>query len=84
MPVPMIFKEMCPNCKREIDSYRLTIGVCEKCLKEDVRLEKLELCKKIDVKHLKDYCKVWREFKEFENFVNKLNYKLLSIQKMWA
>ncbi|ADG13348.1 reverse gyrase [Methanocaldococcus infernus ME] len=84
MPVPMIFKEMCPNCGGEISSERLTIGVCENCLPEDIRLEKLELCKKIEVKNLKNYCKVWREFKEFEDFVKSLGYKLLSIQKMWA
>ncbi len=88
MTVPMIFKEMCPNCKGEITSERLNIGVCEKCLDEEKIYNKLELCKILKnnqkIKELKDYCKVWNEFKEFENFANKLNIKLLSIQKMWA
>ena len=86
--IPMIYKEMCPNCNGEITSERLEIGVCEKCLKEEKVFEKLELCEKLreekTLKDLKDYCIIWNEFKEFEGFVKELGFELLSIQKMWA
>ncbi|XRO75887.1 reverse gyrase [Methanocaldococcus sp. 28A] len=86
--IPMIYKEMCPNCRGEITSERLEIGVCEKCLKEENVFEKLELCKKLreekTLNNLKNYCIMWNEFKEFEGFVKDLGFELLSIQKMWA
>ncbi|XRP96907.1 reverse gyrase [Methanocaldococcus sp. 16A] len=86
--IPMIYKEMCPNCGGDITSKRLEIGVCEKCLKEDKVFEKLELCEKLreekTLDNLKNYCIMWNEFKEFEGFVKDLGYELLSIQKMWA
>ena len=88
MMIPMIYKGMCPNCGGEITSERLEIGVCEKCLKEKDVFEKLTLCKKLKeeetLKHLKNYCRMWSEFKEFEEFAKSLGYELLSIQKMWA
>ncbi|WP_456472948.1 reverse gyrase [Methanocaldococcus sp.] len=86
--IPMIFKEMCPNCNGEIYSERFEIGVCEKCLKDKNIKDNLELCKKLreekTLKNLKDYCKILNEFKEFEEFVKSLGYELLSIQRMWA
>ncbi|XRO77562.1 reverse gyrase [Methanocaldococcus sp. 10A] len=86
--IPMIYKEMCPNCSWEITSKRLEIGVCEKCLKEENVFEKLELCEKLreekTLNKLKNYCIMWNEFKEFEGFVKDLGFELLSIQKMWA
>ncbi|ACV23891.1 reverse gyrase [Methanocaldococcus fervens AG86] len=86
--IPMIYKEMCPNCNGEITSKRLEIGVCEKCLKEEKAFEKLKLCEKLreekTLKNLKNYCNIWNEFKEFEEFVKDLGFELLSIQKMWA
>ena len=88
MMIPIIYKEMCPNCGGEITSERLEIGVCEKCLKEKDVFEKLTLCEKLreeeTLKHLKNYCRMWNEFKEFEEFAKSLGYELLSIQKMWA
>ncbi|MCQ6253961.1 reverse gyrase [Methanocaldococcus sp.] len=86
--IPMIFKEMCPNCNGEIYSERFEVGVCEKCLKDEYVKDNLELCKKLreekTLKNLKDYCKILNEFKEFEEFVKSLGYELLSIQRMWA
>ncbi|ACX73118.1 reverse gyrase [Methanocaldococcus vulcanius M7] len=86
--IPMIYKGMCPNCEDEIRSERLEVGVCEKCLPIDKKLEKLELCKNLKkektLKNLEKYCSVWNEFKKFEEFVKRLGFELLSIQKMWA
>ncbi|CAB3288232.1 Helicase,Topoisomerase [Methanocaldococcus lauensis] len=86
--IPMIFKEMCPNCNGEIYSERFEVGVCEKCLKDEYVKDNLELCKKLreekTLKNLRDYCKILNEFKEFEEFVKSLGYELLSIQRMWA
>ncbi|AEH06638.1 reverse gyrase [Methanothermococcus okinawensis] len=86
--IPIIYKEMCPNCNGEITSERLEIGVCERCLKEEKVFEKLELCKKLREEHtlnnLKNYCNTWKEFKEFNKFTKSLGYELLSLQKMWA
>ena len=86
--IPIIYKEMCPNCFEEIYSSRLETGVCERCLEEDKKYSKLDLCRKLREENkldkLKNYCKVWNEFKEFEEFCKELGYELLSIQKMWA
>ncbi|NPA63309.1 MAG: reverse gyrase [Methanococci archaeon] len=86
--IPIIYKGMCPNCEDEIRSERLEVGVCEKCLPIDEKLEKLELCKNLKkektLKNLNRYCSVWNEFKKFEEFVKNLGFELLSIQKMWA
>ena len=86
--IPIIYKEMCPNCFEEIYSSRLETGVCERCLEEDKKYSKLDLCRKLREENkldkLKNYCKVWNEFKEFEKFCKELGYELLSIQKMWA
>ncbi|WP_423792818.1 reverse gyrase [Methanocaldococcus indicus] len=86
--IPMIFKEMCPNCKNEITSDRLNVGVCNNCLDIEKIIDKLELCRILKendkLKELRTYCKVWNEFKEFEEFAKKLDIELLSIQKTWA
>ncbi|HID47123.1 MAG TPA: reverse gyrase, partial [Methanococcaceae archaeon] len=86
--IPIIYKEMCPNCFGEIYSSRLELGVCERCLEEEERCSKLDLCRKLGDKKkldkLKGYCKVWNEFKKFDRFCKELGYELLSIQKMWA
>ncbi|GBF36866.1 reverse gyrase [Methanofervidicoccus abyssi] len=86
--IPIIYKEMCPNCFGDIDNSRLELGVCKRCLEEDGRYSKLDLCRKLGdgrkLDKLRDYCRIWNEFKEFEEFCKDLGYELLSIQKMWA
>ncbi len=75
-----IYKNRCPNCEGDIDSYRLNLGLfCEKCMSENE--DKCE----IELKNYKIYCIADEKLNEFnEFFKEKTGSELSSIQKMWA
>ena len=75
-----IYKNRCPNCEGDIDSYRLNLGLfCEKCMSENE-----DKCK-IELKNYKIYCIADEKLNEFnEFFKEKTGSELSSIQKMWA
>ncbi|AEF96139.1 reverse gyrase [Methanotorris igneus] len=84
--VPIIFKNMCPNCHSDIESLRLDKGLtCKNCMEDD---SVSNICKylaeKNTLKALEDYCKLKNELKELEDVAERCGFKLLSIQRMWA
>ncbi|EHP88819.1 reverse gyrase [Methanotorris formicicus] len=84
--IPIIFKNICPNCHSDIESLRLDKGLtCKNCMEDD---SVSNICKylaeKNTLKALEDYCKLKNELKELENVAERCGFKLLSIQRMWA
>ena len=81
--VPIVYKDLCPNCFGDISSERLEKGLlCERCL-DHVSEDICEGIKKEG--EFKKVCDLWRNFKEFSVFFEKtINSSLWSIQRAWA
>lgn len=83
------FNSLCPNCGEKISDERLlNASLCEKCLhvslssKEEIYQE---LKKTGKLKALRDYFKLYHEFKKFSEFFKKLvGQEMWSLQKVWA
>ena len=82
--IPMIYKNMCPNCGGDITSERLAKGlVCENCLPEEVPRE--ELCDFIGYGKFENVCNLWKKVNDFKAFFrNIIKNDLWSIQETWA
>ncbi len=82
--IPAVYKNMCPNCQKDISSFRLEKGLlCENCLKTEIDSKKI--CEKIDKGEFIKICKIKENVSEFENFFIKfIKNPLNSIQKTWA
>ena len=75
-----IYKNRCPNCGGDIDSYRLEKGLfCKKCMNESD-----DKCK-VELKNYKVFCEANEKLNKFnEFFKSKTGNNLTNIQKMWA
>ncbi|NPA52876.1 MAG: reverse gyrase [Aquificae bacterium] len=82
--VPVIYKNMCPNCEGDITSDRLYKGlVCERCLPQEVPRE--QLCRYIEHGQFKTVCSLWETIKDFnEYFKSLVKNDLWSVQETWA
>jgi reverse gyrase len=84
--IPIIFKNICPNCHSDIESLRLDKGLtCKNCMEDDSVSNVCKyLAEKNTLKALEDYCRLKNELKELEDVAERCGFKLLSIQRMWA
>ena len=82
--IPIIYKNMCPNCGGDISSERLFKGlVCENCLPEEVPRE--DLCDLLGYGKFIDVCQLWSKVKDFKGFFRDIiKNDLWSIQETWA
>ena len=82
--IPLIYKGMCPNCKGDIDSERLYLGLpCKKCLKSEVPSD--EICDILKSGEFLKICNLKEKINEFsEYFKNRLGFDIRDIQKSWA
>ncbi|WP_457639762.1 reverse gyrase [Persephonella sp.] len=82
--IPLIYRNMCPNCGGDISSERLYKGlVCEQCLPEEVPRE--EQCDLLGYGHFVDVCQLWEKVKDFKQFFREIiKNDLWSIQETWA
>jgi len=82
--IPIIYKNMCPNCGGDISSERLFKGlVCENCLPEEV--PKDDLCDLLGYGKFLDVCGLWSKVKDFKGFFRDIiKNDLWSIQETWA
>ena len=82
--IPIIYKDMCPNCGGDISSERLFKGlVCENCLPEEVPRE--DLCDFLGYGKFLDVCQLWSKVKDFKGFFREIiKNDLWSIQETWA
>lgn len=78
----LIYKNLCPNCGREIQSERLEAGtLCEKCI-QDIHLSP---CDVITSGRFLQTCLLRERIKEFEKlFLEKVEGEMWSIQRTWA
>ncbi len=82
--IPIVYKNMCPNCGGDITSERLFKGlVCENCLPEEVPRE--DLCAFLGYGKFTDVCNLWEKVKDFKKFFYQIiKNDLWSIQETWA
>ncbi|SNZ10518.1 Reverse gyrase [Persephonella hydrogeniphila] len=82
--IPIIYKNMCPNCGGDISSERLFKGlVCENCLPEEVPRD--ELCDFLGYGRFLDVCNLWKKVGDFKKFFREIiKNDLWSIQETWA
>ena len=82
--IPIIYKNMCPNCGGDISSERLFKGlVCENCLPEEVPRE--DQCDFLGYGKFLDVCQLWSKVKDFKGFFRDIiKNDLWSIQETWA
>ncbi len=73
--IKAIFKDLCPNCGREISSERLLVGLpCERCTEE-----------KILQKELEEFYILKRKYHEWEKiFKDFVGFEPWELQKFWA
>jgi len=83
--IPIIYKNLCPNCESDISGDRLSLGLtCENCLPNITSKELL--CKHLTtLKNFKETCFLKSYLKEFEEtFFSAISFEMSSIQRMWA
>ena len=82
--IPLIYKNMCPNCGGDITSERLFKGlVCENCLPDEVPRE--DLCDFLGYGKFLDVCQLWSKVRDFKEFFRQIiKNDLWSIQETWA
>ncbi len=82
--IPLIYKNMCPNCGGDITSERLFKGlVCENCLPEEINRK--ELCDLLGYGKFTDVCHLWEKVRDFKQFFKEIiKNDLWSIQETWA
>jgi len=82
--IPLVYKNMCPNCGGDISSERLFKGlVCENCLPEEVPRE--DLCDFIGYGRFLEVCDLRKKVGEFKKFFREIiKNDLWSIQETWA
>ncbi len=82
--IPLIYKNMCPNCYGDITSDRLEKGLpCKECLPEEI--DRNRVCDFIGYGQFRKICDIWDELKEFKDyFKNIIKNDLWSIQETWA
>ncbi len=82
--IPLIYKNMCPNCGGDITSERLFKGlVCENCLPEEI--DRKELCDFLGYGRFTDVCHLWDRVRDFKQFFKEIiKNDLWSIQETWA
>ncbi|WP_281951677.1 reverse gyrase [Nitrosophilus kaiyonis] len=80
--IPLIYKNMCPNCKGDICSERLLKGlVCKKCLPKEVN----DPCNELKNGDFLKVCELQKEVEEFKKyFKEKIGYEPRELQLMWA
>ena len=82
--IPIVYKDMCPNCGGDITSERLFKGlVCQQCLPEEV--DRDDLCSLLGYGKFTDVCNLWEKVNDFKNFFREIiKNDLWSIQETWA
>ncbi|WP_200762886.1 reverse gyrase [Nitrosophilus alvini] len=81
--IPLIYKGMCPNCGKDIDSDRLYKGLsCKNCLEIEVPQD--QLCSVLKEGEFLKVCSLKKEVENFKEYFKKiLGYDLREIQESW-
>ena len=84
MDIKAIYKNMCPNCGRDIDAERLYKGLlCKECLPEEVNHN--EVCEIVEYGEYEKVCNTNKEVENFKKFFKQIiKNDLWSIQETWA
>lgn len=84
MDIKAIYKNMCPNCGRNIDAERLYKGLlCKECLPEEIKHN--EICNIVEYGEYKKFCDTNKEVENFKHLFKKIiKNDLWSIQETWA
>lgn len=84
MDIKAIYKNMCPNCGRNIGAERLYKGLlCKECLPEEI--EHSEVCNIVEYGEYKKVCDTNKEVENFKQFFKEIiKNDLWSIQETWA
>jgi len=84
LDIKAIYKNMCPNCGRNIDAERLYKGLlCKECLPEEIKHN--EICNIVEYGEYKKFCDTNKEVENFKHLFKKIiKNDLWSIQETWA
>jgi len=84
LDIKAIYKNMCPNCGRNIGAERLYKGLlCKECLPEEI--EHSEVCNIVEYGEYKKVCDTNKEVENFKQFFKEIiKNDLWSIQETWA